>query len=140
MCYIYTSERATLGITLVESEGGGEILAHASLLDYPAPWSGVEPDSWEQWTAENFTADFRSSVTNLSLSRVFPSLSLQPMNTLFLHLFVAREGFQQAAITEILRSISLSLCCEELGWMYNVVSETAGLCLWLFLCCSMWSL
>jgi hypothetical protein len=84
----YIIERATLGITLVGSEEeGGEILAHGSLLDYPVPTSGVEPSSWEEWASDNFTGDIRAS----------------PMNSLFLHLFVAKGGFQQAAIAEILR-------------------------------------
>jgi hypothetical protein len=82
----YIIERANLGISLVGPENG-EILAHASLLDYPSVGSSVDPAHWEQWTRENFTEDIRAS----------------PMNTLFLHLFVAKEGFQQAAITESLR-------------------------------------
>lgn len=109
--FMCRSERANLGISLVGSESG-EILAHASLLDYPSVTS-VDPARWEHWTQENFTEDIRASVSLpvsllLSLSCMHAICSLlprhfQPINTLFLHLFVAKEGFQQAAIAETLR-------------------------------------
>lgn len=107
LCFVCNRERANLGISLLNSESG-EILAHASLLDYPSVAS-VDPAHWEQWTRENFTDEIRASVSlhnhHLSLSHTYihTQLYFQPMNSLFLHLFVAKDSFHQAAITETLR-------------------------------------
>ena len=148
-CMSACSERATLGITLVDSEAGEKILAHASLLDYPVPGSGAEPASWEVWARENFTEDIRASVTFLFhffIHTLF--LLLQPVNALFLHLFVAKEGFHQAAISEILRSVthttsnvacflSPSLPPSLPPLPLPPPLSLPGLCLWLCLSCSM---
>ena len=87
----------------------GEVLAHVSLLDYPAVTS-VDPARWEEWMGESFSQDIRPSVCPLAVPATpgdspppLPPPFLQPVNCLFLHLFVAKEGYQKAAITESLR-------------------------------------
>lgn len=101
-------ERANLAISLVGADTG-EVLAHVSLLDYPAVTS-VDPARWEEWMRETFSQDIRPSVCPLALHQPclqrltsISPLSLQPVNCLFLHLFVAKEGYQKAAISETLR-------------------------------------
>ena len=84
-------------------------------------------------TSEHLYNTLPLSPLSLTTCTVYP---MQPMNTLFLHLFVAKDGFQQAAITEILRSTFFPSAC-----IINILfSLNVGLPLWQFLCCSMWSL
>ncbi|KAG7259597.1 hypothetical protein CRUP_018777 [Coryphaenoides rupestris] len=77
-------ERANLAVTL--ADGRGQVVAHASFLDQPVG-GVVAPDCWESYLRQHFHAGGRFT----------------PLNTLFLHLFVAQPRLAPACIREILR-------------------------------------
>ncbi|CAL8312163.1 unnamed protein product [Boreogadus saida] len=82
---IHLLERANLAVTLAGE--GGEVVGHASFLDHPIGGL-VDPAHWEPYMQEHFQAG-----------------TLTPLNTLFLHLFVAQPGFAPDSVREILRAV-----------------------------------
>ncbi|RVE56093.1 hypothetical protein OJAV_G00232720 [Oryzias javanicus] len=77
-------EKANLAVTVVNERE--EILAHAALVDHPIGGL-VDPAQWECFLHKHFISN-----------------QCTPLNTLFLHLFVAREGFATTAIHKIMRA------------------------------------
>lgn len=137
-------EHANLAITLV-GVNTGEILGHMALFDYPR-LTGVDQAEWESWIVENYQSEKASVRKNCTRTHHYnfhyhhhhrsdtlppydPCSSscitndweplvfdFQPLNSLFIHLFVAKEGFSQAANAELLRYILI------------VIIATADLC------------
>ena len=70
-----------------------EVLGHAAFYDYPNV-PGVDQSDWEEWM--NQTYDCRSCT---------------PLNTLFMHYFVAKPEYSHGCAKEIIRT------------MYNAVPE-----------------
>ncbi|KAM6144264.1 cilia- and flagella-associated protein 61 [Erethizon dorsatum] len=88
---IYLLEKANLAITLCNSKE--EMMAHATFLDYPN-WNVATPEAW------------------LSVFRELDSdIPCTPLNTLFLHLFVAVDEYSVG-------------CCKEIIWtVFKAVPE-----------------
>ncbi|XP_041062031.1 cilia- and flagella-associated protein 61 [Carcharodon carcharias] len=82
---IYLLERANLSVT-VENEKN-EVIAHAAFLDYPNI-EAVEQNNWEPW-----------------LHTYGPSSKCTPLNTLFMHLLVAKPEVAVGCAKEIVRTV-----------------------------------
>ncbi|XP_051264448.1 cilia- and flagella-associated protein 61 isoform X2 [Dicentrarchus labrax] len=94
---IHLLEKANLAVTLANDKE--EILAHASFFDHPVG-DLVEQNRWEPF-----------------LQKHFSSKKCTPLNTLFLHLFVAQPNFGTASVKEIMRAV------------FNAVAELEYICL-----------
>ncbi|XP_074540842.1 cilia- and flagella-associated protein 61 [Halichoeres trimaculatus] len=94
---IHLLEKANLAVTLANDKD--DILAHASFFDYPVG-DLVDQTQWEPFLQKNFQAE-----------------TCTPLNTLFLHLYVAQPDFAKAGIKEILRAV------------FNAVAELEHICL-----------
>ncbi|KFP84641.1 PREDICTED: uncharacterized protein C20orf26-like, partial [Apaloderma vittatum] len=79
----YLLEKANLALTLCNEKN--EVIAHAAFLDYPN-WDITDQSDWESFLRENY-------INN----------KCTPLNTLFMHLFVAKEEYAAACSQEILR-------------------------------------
>ncbi|XP_022622103.1 cilia- and flagella-associated protein 61 [Seriola dumerili] len=93
-------EKANLAVTLANEKD--EILAHASFFDHPVG-DLVDQAHWEPFLQEHFSAE------NCTVC--------YPLNTLFLHLFVAQLNFATASVKEIMRAV------------FNAVAEVEYVCL-----------
>ncbi|XP_048391580.1 cilia- and flagella-associated protein 61 isoform X2 [Stegostoma tigrinum] len=102
---IYLLEMANLSLT-VENEKK-EVLAHAAFFDYPNI-EAVEKDNWEPW-----------------LHTYGPSSKCTPLNTLFLHLLVAKSGVASGCAKEIVRTIFNAL--RELHYIILAVPKKVAL-------------
>uniref|UniRef100_A0A665ULD2 Cilia- and flagella-associated protein 61 N-terminal domain-containing protein n=1 Tax=Echeneis naucrates TaxID=173247 RepID=A0A665ULD2_ECHNA len=92
-------EKANLAITLANEKD--DIVAHASFFDHPAG-DLVDQAHWD--------------ILTLTLEKnFFPST--QPVNTLFLHLFVTQTNFATASVKEIIRAV------------FNAIPELEHICL-----------
>uniref|UniRef100_A0A8B9Q937 Cilia and flagella associated protein 61 n=1 Tax=Apteryx owenii TaxID=8824 RepID=A0A8B9Q937_APTOW len=80
----YLLEKSNLAVTL--SNEKKEAIAHALFLDYPN-WNITDQSDWESFLHENY-------INN----------KCTPLNTLFLHLFVAREEYAAGCSQEIVSS------------------------------------
>ncbi|TSP57654.1 Cilia- and flagella-associated protein 61 [Bagarius yarrelli] len=80
---IHLLEKANLGVTI--STEKNEVLAHASFVDHPIG-DLVDQASWEKF-----------------LQTHFKDTQFTPLNTIFLHLFVAQPGFSSPSAKEIIR-------------------------------------
>ncbi|XP_068454809.1 cilia- and flagella-associated protein 61 [Clinocottus analis] len=94
---IHLLEKANLAVTL--ANGKEEILAHASFFDHPMG-DVVDQTRWELFLQGDFNAK-----------------ACTPLNTLFLHLFVAKPDFAAASAKEIMRAV------------FNAVAELEHVCL-----------
>ncbi|XP_030577070.1 cilia- and flagella-associated protein 61 isoform X2 [Archocentrus centrarchus] len=90
-------EKANLAVTLTNEKGN--ILAHASFFDHPVG-DLVDQTQWEAFLQQHFSAG-----------------QCTPLNTLFLHLFVAQTDFTTASVKEIMRAV------------FNTVAELEYICL-----------
>ncbi|NXA42747.1 CFA61 protein, partial [Eudromia elegans] len=81
----YLLEKSNLAVTLSNEKKEG--IAHALFLDYPN-WNITDQSDWESFLQEN-------CINN----------KCTPLNTLFLHLFVAREEYAAGCSQEIVRTI-----------------------------------
>uniref|UniRef100_A0A8C6ZJ35 Cilia and flagella associated protein 61 n=1 Tax=Nothoprocta perdicaria TaxID=30464 RepID=A0A8C6ZJ35_NOTPE len=81
----YLLEKSNLAVTL--SNEKKEAIAHALFLDYPN-WNITDQSDWESFLHENYTNN-----------------KCTPLNTLFLHLFVARDEYAAGCSQEIVRTI-----------------------------------
>ncbi|XP_030345033.1 cilia- and flagella-associated protein 61 isoform X2 [Strigops habroptila] len=80
---VYLLERANLALTLCNEKNGA--IAHAVFLDYPN-WNITDQSDWESFLHKNY-------INN----------SCTPLNTLFMHLFVAKEEYAAGCPQEIVR-------------------------------------
>ncbi|XP_069464175.1 cilia- and flagella-associated protein 61 [Ambystoma mexicanum] len=83
----YLLEKANLAVTL--SNENKEVVAHAALLDYPSCNDAIDQADWESWLHKNYDN----------------SQKCTPLNTLFLHLLVAKEDFEAECGNEIMRAV-----------------------------------
>ncbi|NXB04019.1 CFA61 protein, partial [Cnemophilus loriae] len=79
----YLLELSNLALTLCNEEN--EVIAHAAFLDYPN-WNITDQAEWEPFLHENYA-----------------NHKCTPLNTLFVHLFVAKEGCGAGCSQEIVR-------------------------------------
>ncbi|NXR66662.1 CFA61 protein, partial [Rhadina sibilatrix] len=79
----YLLELSNLALTL--SNEKNEVIAHAAFLDYPN-WNITDQAEWELFLHENYTNN-----------------KCTPLNTLFVHLFVAKEEYAVGCSQEIVR-------------------------------------
>ncbi|XP_038582679.1 cilia- and flagella-associated protein 61 isoform X2 [Micropterus salmoides] len=94
---IHLLEKANLAVTLANEKD--DILAHASFFDHPVG-DLVDQTHWEPFLQKHFRAK-----------------KITPLNTLFLHLFVAQPDFATASVKEIMRAV------------FNAVTELQYVCL-----------
>ncbi|XP_035754512.1 cilia- and flagella-associated protein 61, partial [Egretta garzetta] len=80
---MYLLEKSNLALTICNEKN--EVIAHAAFLDYPN-WNITDQSDWESFLHENY-------VNN----------KCTPLNTLFLHLFVAKEEYAAGCSQEIVR-------------------------------------
>ncbi|XP_062464093.1 cilia- and flagella-associated protein 61 isoform X1 [Pezoporus occidentalis] len=80
---VYLLERANLALTLCNEKNGA--IAHAVFLDYPN-WNITDQSDWESFLHENYISN-----------------SCTPLNTLFMHLCVAKEEYAAECPQEIVR-------------------------------------
>ncbi|NXO60101.1 CFA61 protein, partial [Aramus guarauna] len=80
---MYLLEKSNLALTLCNEKN--EAIAHAVFLDYPN-WSVTDQSDWESFLHENY-------INN----------KCTPLNTLFMHLFVAKEEYAAGCSREIVR-------------------------------------
>ena len=132
------SEKANFALTLTDKNG--LLVAQASLYDYPNV-EGVDQAAWEKWLPEMF--DLPGAVVSLHVPQSFLepliyvdvlysmllwvcwTLLLQPLNTLFLHFFAARDELCLAAMNEILRITFTAL--PQLQYLCLAVPRNAKL-------------
>ncbi|NWI81284.1 CFA61 protein, partial [Dryoscopus gambensis] len=79
----YLLEISNLALTLCNEKN--EVIAHAAFLDYPN-WNISDQAEWEPFLRENYTNN-----------------KCTPLNTLFVHLFVAKEEYAAGCCQEIVR-------------------------------------
>ncbi|XP_069579805.1 cilia- and flagella-associated protein 61 [Brachyistius frenatus] len=94
---IHLLEKANLAVTVANEQD--DVVAHASFFDHPLG-DVVHQAQWEAFLQEHFRVD-----------------KCTPLNTLFLHLFVAQTDFDSAGVKEILRSV------------FNATTELEHICL-----------
>ncbi|NXJ98620.1 CFA61 protein, partial [Corythaixoides concolor] len=80
---MYLLEKSNLALTLCNEKN--EAIAHAVFLDYPN-WNITDQSDWESFLQENY-------INN----------KCTPLNTLFMHLFVAKEEYTAGCSQEIVR-------------------------------------
>uniref|UniRef100_A0A663EB95 Cilia and flagella associated protein 61 n=1 Tax=Aquila chrysaetos chrysaetos TaxID=223781 RepID=A0A663EB95_AQUCH len=85
---MYLLEKSNLALTLCNEKN--EAIAHAVFLDYPN-WNITDQSDWELFLQENY-------VNN----------KCTPLNTLFMHLFVAKEEYAAGCSQEIVRFLSFT--------------------------------
>ncbi|XP_066402206.1 cilia- and flagella-associated protein 61 [Molothrus aeneus] len=85
----YLLELSNLALTLCNEKN--EVIAHAAFLDYPN-WNITDQAEWEPFLHENY-----------------PNNKCTPLNTLFVHLFVAKEGYAAGCSQEIVRKAFILL-------------------------------
>ncbi|XP_062323305.1 cilia- and flagella-associated protein 61 [Osmerus eperlanus] len=95
---IHLLEKANLAVSL--NNATGEVLAHAAFLDYPLG-DMVDQASWEPLMHDHFKAE-----------------KCTPLNTLFLHLFVAQPIYSVGSAKEIIRTVFHAI--TELEYIYLV--------------------
>ncbi|XP_008290110.1 uncharacterized protein C20orf26 [Stegastes partitus] len=108
---IHLLEKANLAVTLLNEKD--EILAHASFFDHPFG-DLVDQAQWETFLKKHFSAE-----------------KCTPLNTLFLHLFVAQTNFSRASVKEIMRAVfyavpeleCVSLVSPNLGDLEPALNE-----------------
>uniref|UniRef100_A0A3B3TBS5 Cilia and flagella associated protein 61 n=1 Tax=Paramormyrops kingsleyae TaxID=1676925 RepID=A0A3B3TBS5_9TELE len=102
-------ERANFAITLSNSRN--EVLAHAAFLDHPSVHL-VDQGSWEPWFHEHFRTD-----------------KCTPLNSLFMHLFVAQPAFAIGSAKEILLYCKYKTSCsrvEDHDDLTAILAERSG--------------
>ncbi|XP_037989689.1 cilia- and flagella-associated protein 61 isoform X2 [Motacilla alba alba] len=85
----YLLELSNLALTLCNEKN--EVIAHAAFLDYPN-WNITDQAEWEPFLRENYRNN-----------------KCTPLNTLFVHLFVAKEDYVAGYFQEILRKAFILL-------------------------------
>ncbi|NWW42981.1 CFA61 protein, partial [Pedionomus torquatus] len=86
---MYLLEKSNLALTLCNDKN--EVIAHAAFLDYPN-WNITDQSDWESFLHENY-------INN----------KCTPLNTLFMHLFVAKESYAAGCSQEIFRRAFITI-------------------------------
>ncbi|CAH1791581.1 unnamed protein product [Owenia fusiformis] len=94
-------EKAVLAVTL--SNEDDELLAHAAFFDYPNV-PGVDQADWQAWINKYYNCDLST-----------------PLNTLFMHYFVAKPEYARGAAKEIIRTMYNAV--PDLHYCYLVVPQ-----------------
>ncbi|XP_013928301.1 PREDICTED: cilia- and flagella-associated protein 61 isoform X1 [Thamnophis sirtalis] len=82
---IYLLEKTNLAVTVINDKNVS--VAHAAFLDYPN-WGIVDEANWETYMKQNY-----------------PETKCTPLNTLFMHLFVATDEYAVHSCHEILKTV-----------------------------------
>ncbi|NXK92481.1 CFA61 protein, partial [Formicarius rufipectus] len=82
-------EKSNVALTLCNEKN--EVIAHAAFLDYPN-WNITDQADWEPFLHKNYT-----------------NHKCTPLNTLFVHLFVAKEEYTARCSQETVRRVFISL-------------------------------
>ncbi|XP_063079236.1 cilia- and flagella-associated protein 61 [Engraulis encrasicolus] len=101
---IYLLEKANLAVTVTTAKN--EVLAHAAFLDYPM--GDEDPAKWEFFLPKHYQVE-----------------KCTPMNTLFLHLFVAQPSFTSEGTKELFRAVFNAI--TELHYILLVVEINVSL-------------
>ncbi|XP_052578789.1 cilia- and flagella-associated protein 61 isoform X1 [Peromyscus californicus insignis] len=102
---IYLLEKANLAVTLCNDKE--EIMAHAIFLDYPN-WNVAKQDDW------------------VSLFQELDSeIPCTPLNTLFMHFFVAVDEYSTGCLKEIIRTVFKAV--PELYFIFLIVPTYVSL-------------
>ncbi|XP_078505462.1 cilia- and flagella-associated protein 61 isoform X2 [Lissotriton helveticus] len=83
----YLLEKANLAVTI--SNEKNEVVAHAALVDYPSWNDAIDQADWESWLHKNYDN----------------SAKCTPLNSLFLHLLVAKKEFAVDCANKMMRSV-----------------------------------
>lgn len=102
---IYLLEKANLAITLCNDKE--EIMAQATFLDYPN-WNVAKQDNW--------VSVFRELDSDIPCT---------PLNTLFMHLFVAVNEYSVGCCKEIIRTVFKAV--PELHFIFLIVPSYTSL-------------
>uniref|UniRef100_A0A2K5ISB2 Cilia- and flagella-associated protein 61 N-terminal domain-containing protein n=1 Tax=Colobus angolensis palliatus TaxID=336983 RepID=A0A2K5ISB2_COLAP len=102
---IYLLEKANLAVTLCNDKE--EIMAQATFLDYPN-WNVAKQDDW--------VSVFRELDSDIACT---------PLNTLFMHLFVAVDEYSVGCCKEILRTVYKAV--PELHFVFLIVPSYMSL-------------
>ncbi|XP_060547144.1 cilia- and flagella-associated protein 61 [Pantherophis guttatus] len=82
---IYLLEKSNLAVTVINDKNVS--VAHAAFLDYPN-WGVVDEANWEAYMKQNY-----------------PETKCTPLNTLFMHLFVATDEYAVNYCQEIMKTV-----------------------------------
>ncbi|NWX48175.1 CFA61 protein, partial [Steatornis caripensis] len=102
----YLLEKSNLALTLCNERN--ESIAHAAFLDYPN-WNMTDQSDWESFLRENY-------VNN----------KCTPLNTLFMHLFVAKEGYAAGCSQEIVRRAFITVPELQFVLLFVPANEDLG--------------
>ncbi|XP_050827988.1 cilia- and flagella-associated protein 61 [Serinus canaria] len=104
----YLLELSNLALTLCNEKN--EVIAHAAFLDYPN-WNITDQAEWEPFLNENY-----------------PDNKCTPLNTLFVHLFVAKEGYAAGCSQEIVRKAFILLPDLQFILLFLPAEKRLGFC------------
>ncbi|NXM65433.1 CFA61 protein, partial [Serilophus lunatus] len=99
-------EKSNLALTLCNEKN--EVIAHAAFLDYPN-WNITDQADWEPFLHDNYT-----------------HLKCTPLNTLFVHLFVAKEEYAAGCSQEIVRKAFILLPELQFILLFIPAEENLG--------------
>ncbi|NXR80223.1 CFA61 protein, partial [Pycnonotus jocosus] len=102
----YLLEISNLALTLCNEKN--EVIAHAAFLDYPN-WNITDQAEWEPFLHENYTNN-----------------KCTPLNTLFVHLFVAKEEYAAGCSQEIVRRAFILLPELQFILLFKPPEERLG--------------
>ncbi|XP_043458919.1 cilia- and flagella-associated protein 61 isoform X1 [Prionailurus bengalensis] len=102
---IYLLEKANLAVTLCNDKE--EIMAQATFVDYP---------NWNVSSQDNWVSVFRE---------LDPEIPCTPLNTLFMHLFVAVDEYSVGCCREIIRAVFKAV--PELHFIFLIVPSYMSL-------------
>ncbi|XP_075269803.1 cilia- and flagella-associated protein 61 isoform X2 [Opisthocomus hoazin] len=103
---MYLLEKSNLALTLCNEKN--EVIAHAVFLDYPN-WNITDQHDWELFLHENY-------INN----------KCTPLNTLFMHLFVAKEEYVAGCSQEIVRRAFITVPELQFILLFIPADETLG--------------
>ncbi|XP_065487730.1 cilia- and flagella-associated protein 61 isoform X1 [Caloenas nicobarica] len=103
---MYLLEKSNLALTLCNEKK--EVIAHAAFLDYPN-WDITDQSDWESFLHENY-------INN----------KCTPLNTLFMHLFVAEEEYAAGCLQEIVRTAFITVPELQFILLFIPANENLG--------------
>uniref|UniRef100_S4R4I4 Cilia- and flagella-associated protein 61 N-terminal domain-containing protein n=1 Tax=Petromyzon marinus TaxID=7757 RepID=S4R4I4_PETMA len=97
-------EKANLAVTLCNDTN--EIIAHAAFLDYPNT-ACVDQAEWPSWMCKHFDSG-----------------KCTPLNTLFMHYFVAKSGVETDCAKQIIRTVFNAV--PDLHFVFLLLKKNAS--------------